>query len=87
MRPLPSMGQVRRDYLPSLRSFLTDERHANLLRLIPPVVMTPNRTLVSPKTRTWFDWSRPGKGLQPAKGFKRSDAAAIFVIAGSSHRS
>jgi hypothetical protein len=29
------MGQVRRDYLPSLRSFLTEERHANLPGLRP----------------------------------------------------
>src|SRR5580704_1617723 len=73
MRPLPSMGQVRRDHLPSLRSFLTDERHANLLRLIPPVVMTPNRTLVSPKTRTLVRLESPrerastGKGLQEVR--------------------
>src|SRR5580704_9961089 len=56
-----------------LAVFLTDERHANLLRLIPPVVMTPNRTLVSPKTRTLVRLESPrqrastGKGLQEVR--------------------
>src|ERR1700730_11300668 len=56
------MGQVRRDHLPSLQSFLTEERHANLLRLIPPVVITPNRTLVSTKARTLIRLESPRRG-------------------------
>ena len=85
------MGQVRRDHLPSLQSFLTEERHANLLRLIPAVVITRNRTLLSPKTRTLVRSESPrrrasrGRTPQPYSHIRHcgveSQVVAIWAFA------
>jgi hypothetical protein len=59
------MGQVRRDHLPSLRSLLTDERHANVLRLRPASGDYPQYDSGVTETRTLVS-----VGVAPAKGLQ-----------------
>jgi hypothetical protein len=56
-----STRQVRRDHLPSLRSFLTDQRHADLLGLWPTSGdYTQKDSRITKNSNIRLAWSRPG---------------------------